>query len=160
MPPLVRPTLAAAAALVLLLPLAAVNAQATSQDNGASPLPPVMSRAAGEWDWSGDSLTCRKHPHTLSFTADTAFMLLRYRAPVDSGQKQEYRYRIVRFSDHTITGQIEGEQRRDATGKPVVWDLMLTGPNSYRWRRTGGSPQAVTRAIVRCKNAAPLSEAQ
>jgi len=152
--------------LSLLLPVGGAAAQ-SGQASAKSPpsddslaLPPVMRVVAGEWDWSGDSLLCRKNPHTVSFTRDTAFMVVRFREKFDSTSKQEYRYRLRGFTDHTITGQIEGEQRRNDKGKPVVWDLVLTGPNSYRWRNAGGNPQAMTRAIVRCENGEPLSEAQ
>jgi hypothetical protein len=146
--------------VLLLLPAAHVRAQGSAAYEGPPSLPRVMRNAIGEWDWSGDSLTCKHNPHTVDFTNDSAFMVLRFRRKIDSTAKLEYRYRILRFTDHTVTGQIEGEQRRDSAGKPVVWDLVLTGPNSYRWRQTGGLPQAVTRAIVRCRNGVPLSEAE
>jgi hypothetical protein len=145
----------------LLLPLARSVAQSTPVEQPpASALAQAMGIIAGEWDWSGDSLTCRRNPHTISFTADSAVMVLRPREKYDSTAKSEYRYRILRFTDHTITGQIEGEQRRDAAGKPVVWELVITGPNSYRWRQAGGPPVGVTRANVRCRSGEPLSEAQ
>jgi hypothetical protein len=147
-------------AVILALLLRAAHAGAQGVSDGARALPSAMQRSAGEWDWSGDSLTCRRNPHTISFTPDSAFMVLRYRTKVDSTAKLEYRYRIHRHTDHTITAQIEGEQRRNKAGKPIVWDLILTGPNSYRWREAGGNPQAVTRAIVRCSDAEPMSEAQ
>jgi hypothetical protein len=144
--------------VVLMLPMRRTDAQAVTA--AALALPPAMQITAGVWDWSGDSLTCRRNPHTISFTPDTAVMVVRYRTKPDSTGKLEYRYRIARYSDHTVTGQIEGEQRRNKDGKPVVWDLILTGPNSYRWRDADGNPQAVTRAIVRCGDSQPLSEAQ
>jgi len=154
----VRPSLFVA--VLLLLPLAHGRVQGSASYEGPPSLPRVMRNAIGEWDWSGDSLTCKHNPHTIDFTNDSAFMVLRFRRTIDSTPKKEFRYRIVRYTDHTVTGQIEGEQRRDSTGKPVVWDLVLTGPNSYRWRQTGGVPQYVTRAIVRCKAGVPLSEAE
>ena len=145
----------------LLLPLAhAQSQQTTSERRPPSDLAQAMQSAAGEWDWSGDTLTCRRNPHTVSFSRDSAFMIIRPREKYDSTSAAEYRYRILRFTEHTITGEIEGEQRRTASGKPVVWDLVLTGPNSYRWRRADGPPQGVTRAIVRCRDGQPLSEAQ
>jgi len=154
----VRPSLLFA--LLLLLPTAHARAQSTASYEGPPSLPLVMRRAIGEWDWSGDSLTCKRNPHTIDFTNDSAFMVLRFRTKIDSTSKQEFRYRIVKFTDHVVAGQIEGEQRRNASGKPIVWELVLTGPNSYRWRQSGGSPQAVSRAIMRCRNGEPLSEAQ
>lgn len=156
-----RPSLFVAVLLpLLLLPAAHVRAQSAASYEGPPSLPPVMRKVIGEWDWSGDSLTCKHNPHTLDFTNDSAFMVLRFRRKQDSTSKQVVRYRILKYTDHTVTGQIEGEQRRTKTGKPMVWDLVLTGPNSYRWRENGGLAQGMTRAIVRCRNGEPLSEAQ
>lgn len=123
-------------------------------------MPAIMRIVAGEWDWSGDSLICRQNPHTITFTSDTTFMVLRFREPADSMSGREFRYQLRGFTENSITGQIVGEQRRNAQGKPITWELLLTGPNSYRWRDADGNPQAVTRAIVRCRDGEPLSEAQ
>lgn len=73
---------------------------------------------AGTWDWETDSVPCGEMTHTISFSADHRLMFLNAKTPwtgPDGGK-------------HSNT---EGETRRTSTGALVVWDLVLTSPNSY-----------------------------
>ncbi|MCU0626862.1 MAG: hypothetical protein MUF21_10335, partial [Gemmatimonadaceae bacterium] len=49
-----------------------------------------------------------------------------------------------------IRGAIRGETRVDDNGAPVVWELVMFGPDSYRWRDTTWSEGRYTGAITRC----------
>jgi hypothetical protein len=52
-------------------------------------------------------------------------------------------------SAHVIS--FRGEQRRTAQGVPLVWDLVMFGPDEYRWHRTDWPMHRYTAPIYRCK---------
>lgn len=61
-------------------------------------------------------------------------------------------YDVLSVSRSTIRGAIRGETRKTDDGKPVVWDLVLTSPDEYRWQRTDwrSTPWSYTGHIRRC----------
>ena len=61
-------------------------------------------------------------------------------------------YDILFTSPSTIRGAIRGEKRMTDDRKPVVWDLVLTSPDEYRWKRTDWqtTPWSYTGRIRRC----------
>lgn len=59
-------------------------------------------------------------------------------------------YDVLEHSRGRIRGAIRGETRRTEGGEPVVWDLVLVGPNTYRWHRTDWPIGAFTKAVRRC----------
>jgi hypothetical protein len=83
-------------------------------------------------------------------------MILRYPQPIDSATGQrEVRYEIRDVTPSRNRAFMEGETRTTAAGALVVWDLVLTSPNSYRWHRTDWRPSGYTQEIVRCADGAP-----
>lgn len=58
-------------------------------------------------------------------------------------------YDIEFVSQSIIRGAIRGETRVTDANEPVVWDLVLTGPDEYRWQRTD-HPGSYTASNRRC----------
>ncbi|HEY8258652.1 MAG TPA: hypothetical protein VIG08_13430 [Gemmatimonadales bacterium] len=113
----------------------------------------VFMVAAGTWDWEGAEEFCRKNPHTITFTSDRRVMTLRSAEPhTDSAgiARSVTEYEVLEHSPGRIRGAIRGETRRTAGGKPVVWDLVLIGPNTYRWHRTDWPLGTFTKPVRRC----------
>ena len=61
-------------------------------------------------------------------------------------------YDVRSVSQSTVRGAIRGETRTTNDGVPVVWELVLTGPDEYRWRRTdwASTPWSYTASVHRC----------
>jgi hypothetical protein len=58
-------------------------------------------------------------------------------------------YDSLRLTPTRIRGAIRGETRRTDSGVPVVWDLVMIGPDEYRWRRTDWRFWQFTRGVLR-----------
>ena len=57
----------------------------------------------------------------------------------------------IEVIDGTIRGKIRGETRLDDDGVPVVWDLVMTSEDSYRWERADWAAlMGGTEEIERC----------
>jgi hypothetical protein len=59
-------------------------------------------------------------------------------------------YDIQEVSRRHVRGRIRGETRRTDAGEPVVWDLVLTSRDEYRWHRTDWPPGSDTKSVRRC----------
>lgn len=59
-------------------------------------------------------------------------------------------YDILSLTPSRLRGAIRGEDRRTDSGVPVVWDLVMFGPDEYHWHRTDWSAWQFTPGIVRC----------
>lgn len=113
----------------------------------------IYMLAAGSWDWSGAEGFCEKNPHTISFSPDRKLMTIRHREPwTDSAGVIHWaaEYDLQEASRRHLRGQIRGELRRTATGDPVVWDLVPTSRNSYRWHRVDWPSWTLTGEVRRC----------
>ena len=112
----------------------------------------VFDAAVGAWDWDGADSWCAANPHTISFSADYSVMYLVHRVPwTDSaGPHRVTEYAIQDSGPSHIRGAIRGEGRRTEAGALVVWDLVLTSPDSYVWHRTDWSAGNRTKAVTRC----------
>lgn len=113
----------------------------------------VFSIASGVWDWSGADSLCVANPHTIGFSADHAVMYVAHRVSWKDSTGLEHRvaaYDIQSHGSSQIRGLIRGETRMTETGVPVVWDLILTSPNSYAWHRTDWPPTGRTKEVTRC----------
>lgn len=152
-------------ALILGLPLGIVIAllawwQPSGPDYEVEAGADVFAVAAGTWDWAGAEGFCKKNPHTLSFSRDRSVMVYTQSEPWTESWKpwtdkagQEHRVAEYDIQGHTksrIRGRIRGELRMTNDREPVVWDLVLTSRDSYRWHRTDWSPGATTGEIRRC----------
>ena len=105
---------------------------------------------AGRWDWSNRAHPCGDSAHVISFSPDRRTMTIAMppHPPHDTGWSATYD--LVSLEPSRLTGAIRGEKRLTKDGKPVVWDLVMVGPNEYKWHRTDWAPYARTIGVVRC----------
>ena len=113
----------------------------------------IRTAVAGHWAWVSDTAGCRA-AHTIAFDAGSKVMTITSSRTRDdtSAANTLTTYDILSSTRSSIRGAIRGETRLTADGKPVVWDLVLTGPNEYRWKRTDWSANSwsYTGPIRRC----------
>lgn len=116
----------------------------------------IRATVAGRWTWDSDSAGCRD-AHTIAFESGGKVMTI---VSGEIGTPEPTTYDVLRATRSSIRGAIRGEQRLTKDGKPVVWDLVLTGPDEYRWQRTDwpSTPWSYTGKIHRCP-AAPATAA-
>jgi hypothetical protein len=120
----------------------------------------VRQHVAGRWDWSTRKAPCTDSAHVIAFAPDFKTMTItQERAARDTAKAMVTTYEIVMTEGSTIRGAIRGETRMTAEKEPVVWDLVLTGPNQYRWHRTDWSATGFTPPIVRCGAEGPVTTA-
>jgi hypothetical protein len=107
---------------------------------------------AGQWDWSTGERPCTGDQHTIAFADSGRVMIIR-QSQIDSatGAPYESVYDIVAEEPSIITGAIRNEKRLTDDGKPVVWELILTSPHKYTWRRTDWARWSSTASIIRCR---------
>jgi len=118
----------------------------------------VYSVAAGLWDWADADSFCVKNPHRIWFAPRQDSMYIYYARPwtdsagtVDSGAV----YELQGHSGSHLRGFIVDETRRTPAGELVVWDLVLTSPNSYAWHRSDWVAGSYTKPIRRCPQPPP-----
>jgi len=113
----------------------------------------IHAVVAGTWDWVGADSLCVRDPHTISFTPDHRVMVLTHTRPWTDSAGVEHRvaeYDIHEVSRRHVRGLIRGETRRTETGEPVVWDLVLSSRDQYRWHRTDWLEGSYTKPVRRC----------
>lgn len=99
----------------------------------------VFEQVAGTWHWVGYD-TCGVSYHTITFDAPpTVMMLISFTPPTDSTPTtiDTTFYDIQGHGTHHVRGLIRGETRKSLLGEPVVWDLVLTSPDTYQWKQAG-----------------------
>ncbi len=110
----------------------------------------IRETVTGRWTWTSDSAGC-ENAHTIAFAEDGAVMTI---TSNDIGMANPVTTYDVEFvSRSTIRGVIRNETRVTDAGAPVVWDLVLTSPDEYRWQRTD-VPGRYTASIRRCPDLA------
>ncbi len=112
-------------------------------------LPPdvdIRETVAGRWTWTSDSAGCR-NAHTIAFAQGGEIMTIT--SQDISSVDPVTTYDIEFVSQSIIRGAIRGETRVTDANEPVVWDLVLTGPDEYRWQRTD-HPGSYTASNRRC----------
>jgi hypothetical protein len=104
----------------------------------------------GRWDWSNRAHPCGDSAHVITFSPDRRTMTIAMpaRPPRDTGWSATYD--LLSLEPSRLRGVIRGEKRRTKDGKPVVWDLVMAGPNEYRWHRTDWPAYSFTSRIRRC----------
>jgi hypothetical protein len=109
----------------------------------------IRTIVAGRWTWASDTAGCRS-AHTITFAEGGKVMKISSGYIGASDPVTTYDVQFV--SRSLIRGAIRGETRMTDGGKPVVWDLVLTGPDEYRWKRTDwrSTPWSYTGRIRRC----------
>ena len=102
----------------------------------------------------------RENPHEISFTPDRRTLILTFRRPPeladglkpDPHQPLQVRYEVREHSRRSLRVFLvqPPEARRTHQGRLVVWDLVLFGRDTYRWRQTDWPTGEYTRQVVRC----------
>ena len=109
----------------------------------------IYTVVSGTWDWDRRG-KCEDNPHVITFSADRDTMLLTFDKPLGDDTSRVTRYVLQEVTRSSVRGQIVGETRLTDAGDPIIWDLVLTSSNSYRWRGTEWPPGAYTGSVVRC----------
>lgn len=104
---------------------------------------------AGRWDWSSAPEPCGASAHVISFSEDRQTMTLT-KPPFGADTGWTATYDILQLSPSRLRGAIRGETRRTDAGVPVVWDLVMFGPDEYHWQRTDWDRWQYTPAVRRC----------
>lgn len=150
----IRVTVGAVAVLLALAAIGVWTTRATpwSVAEGQD----IRDVVAGRWTWASDSSGCAG-AHTIAFAEDGKVMTIQSGGIGAADPVTTYDIEVV--SRSTIRGAIRGETRTADDGSPVVWDLVLTSPDEYRWTRTDwtASPWSYTGSIVRCPPPEELS---
>ena len=109
----------------------------------------LPAHLAGRWDWSTEAHPCGPSAHVISFADDRRTMTLSKAASgADTGWTATYD--ILELSPSGLRGAIRGESRRTEAGVPVVWDLIMFGPDEYAWHRTDWGAWEYTPTVRRC----------
>lgn len=104
---------------------------------------------AGRWDWSTRAQPCADGGHVISFSEDRKSMTIA-QPPLGAYTGWSATYDILRLSPTRIRGAIRGETRLTDDGVPVVWDLVMIGPDEYRWQRADWRFWQFTPSVRRC----------
>jgi hypothetical protein len=116
----------------------------------------ILRSIEGEWDWSTSTHVCGPNRHTIKVAPDGQSFSLSYLADSDPDSTLTLYHiisvgpGIVTDAPHTVRARIEGETRLAPSGRPVVWDLVLSAQDAYGWHRTDWDEDGRTPAIVRC----------
>ena len=137
----------AAAGMVALVAVVAAGRGAADDD-------PLFAALAGTWGLPGVG-ECGENPVTLRFSEDRRSLFHSYRIPIETseGPVQYSRYEIVGVAGPAMRLRLDGETRSTESGTPVVWDLVLHGPDSFCWHRADWVPGACTPPRFRCESA-------
>ena len=121
----------------------------------------MFASLTGTWGWADGSHTCATNPHTISFSPDWRYMDFAYPQPVDSATgRRTARYAVRGHDRNRIRAFLLHEDRRDAEGKLVEWDLVLLSPDVYVWRRSDWPLDASTNPVHRCSARAATPDQQ
>lgn len=142
----------ATAASLLAMCLAAAALSCAPSGRAAAPPPsPVFASVEGTWGWVEGTHTCATNPHTISFSSDWTYMDFAYPQPLDSATGRRHaRYEVRGHDQNRIRAFLLHEDRRDAEGTLVEWELILISPDVYVWRRSDWPREASTAPIKRC----------
>jgi hypothetical protein len=117
----------------------------------------VFAVAAGTWDWEDADGFCESNPHTIAFSPDRSLMTLTYAEGWADSTGMVHpgaEYEVQGQSRRHVRGSMRGETRRTDAGDLVVWDLVLTSPDTspdtYRWHRTDWRSGELTKEVRRC----------
>jgi len=113
----------------------------------------VFAVVEGRWAWTTVDSGCANEWHRIAFTPDRTVMTIAASKPYEAADGKLDSLAVYDILSHTqasIRGAIRGETRLTDAGDPVVWDLVLKGPNHYVWHRTDWFRGASTVEIERC----------
>ena len=120
------------------------------------PTTDVLAWLEGRWRWTEPADGKPVPPFLLSVSADRRAVTLHYDAPIpgqDGRERSTFTYRVAGQGPHHVRGEIEGETRTTAAGKPAVWDFVRLSADSFCWREASWSEGSCTRPLVRIPDA-------
>ena len=106
----------------------------------------------GQWGWAGSN-DCAANPEVIRFSADGKKMFLSLAPLTPDGTHEPRRqatYNILRELPNGLSMSLHDETRRDASGKPVAWDLIVMDKNQMCWHRSDWPQYGCTKSISRC----------
>lgn len=108
----------------------------------------------GLWGWVPEkSATCKKNPHTLTFSKDLKEVYLEFTNSKDKKGnhiKNVAVYSVHEIKKNSVTMSVHNERRMDDEGNPVVWDLVLLSEREYKWHRHDWTFYKFTASVVKC----------
>lgn len=114
----------------------------------------VFAVVTGKWDLADAEGMCEANPHIISFSSDRSVMFYETREPwtdIAGIQHNRAEYDVLEHAPNRIRGRMRGEKRLTFDGEPVVWDLLLTDPDTYRWHRIDLPIGGYFGRVVRCE---------
>ncbi len=103
----------------------------------------------GKWDFESNEAFCKGQFHRLSFSEDKSEMLIAF-YDEKSQLVQKNTYTILKYDGGILYMDLNGETRKDETGKLVSWALLVNNEKQYCWRRHDWG-EACTGAFLKCK---------
>jgi hypothetical protein len=144
----------------LVLAVLALAACGTAPQPGASAAPGTAGRntlpfawVEGRWRWANQECDSA---FTIQ-TPDARHILLTY--PTEDGVDSAV-YRVLSERTNVVRGEIEGEERMDDRGRPVVWDFVRLSDTEFCWHRGDWADDGCTRPLVRCAALSPGRDAR
>jgi hypothetical protein len=107
----------------------------------------------GVWGWSDEQ--CANNLMTISFSSDSK--IIYHDSPkgmfLGDGENPHIRSKYIIHSQslNRLRTSIEGEDRKDAEGKFVSWDVVILNENTFCWSRTDWKPGSCTKNMFRCE---------
>ncbi|HEY4672492.1 MAG TPA: hypothetical protein VIG78_10530 [Gemmatimonadaceae bacterium] len=109
----------------------------------------LPSHLEGRWDWSTHAHYCGDSAHVIAFAPDRKTMTISMPpSATDTGWTATYD--ILSLGASRLRGASRGETRLTDKGVPVVWDLVLFGPDEYHWHRADWQSWMYTAGVRRC----------
>ncbi len=130
--------------------LAALNLWSLGHKGYAFPDGDLPAHLAGRWDWASRPTRCDDSAHVIAFSPDRRVMTIAMRPRSTSDTGWLATYDLLSLTPTRIRGAIRAETRLTDQGTPVVWDLVMFGPDEYHWHRTDWAAWNYTPGVVRC----------
>lgn len=111
----------------------------------------LVAAVTGRWAWSNQS--CEEEWQDITFSPDWSEMHIahpRSFVGADGVEDSITSYDVHEIGRDRVRGQIPGETRLNDAGEPVIWELVLRGPDRFAWRSTDWGPGRFTRDVRRC----------
>lgn len=111
---------------------------------------------AGWWVESADASEACDHSkvrmkYTLSSERNRLFVRFDRKWRTDEGEVEAIEAAVLDGSRRTLTLRYPGEKRMNASGNPVLWEMVFVAPGVYRWREATWAPGRVNEIVgVRC----------
>jgi hypothetical protein len=106
----------------------------------------------GKWGWEGSS-DCQHAPLAISFSEGGKRMHISHEPEDETGSREPRRvtsYSVLSRTNQGLSMLMDDEDRLDASGKPVSWNLVLLDENQYCWNRSDWRATACTKSVLRC----------